>query len=198
MRQVSTPALNTSSPDISGRCALRPAGHRGGQPGLPARGCLSGSSRQNRCKDFINHLSQPARALQPTPTGSEEGGILMADGTQRRVSITSGSRSGSGDSRRDCRLVLPACQGLGRSGESTVEVRRQIDDKERTVRTPGQGDLLGEVARFRHGPLRHRGSSRARDPPRNSCAAAGADRSNESRTGDSAHPSTCAHGGTWR
>jgi CRP-like cAMP-binding protein len=33
-----------------------------------------------------------------------------------------------------------------------VEVRRQIDDKERTIRTPGQGDLLGEVARFRHGP----------------------------------------------
>jgi cyclic nucleotide-binding protein len=32
-----------------------------------------------------------------------------------------------------------------------VEVPRQIDDKERTIRTLGEGDLLGEVALFRHG-----------------------------------------------
>jgi hypothetical protein len=197
MRQASTPALNTSSRDISGRCALRPAGHRGGQPGLPARG-LPERFFAPKSLQGLHQPPESASSRVAAPTGSEEGGILMADGIQRRVSITSGSRSGSGDSRRDCRLVLPACQGLRRSGESTVEVRRQIDDKERTIRTPGQGDLLGEVARFRHGPLGHRGSGRARDPPRNSCAAAGADRSNESRTGDGAHPSTCAHGGTWR
>jgi CRP-like cAMP-binding protein len=31
-------------------------------------------------------------------------------------------------------------------------VHRQIDDKERTIWTPGEGDLLAEVALFPHGP----------------------------------------------
>lgn len=35
--------------------------------------------------------------------------------------------------------------------EGTVEVRRKVDGKERIIRTLAQGDLLGEVALFRHG-----------------------------------------------
>jgi hypothetical protein len=55
-----------------GRASRRAA--RVARPGLPERFFPLKS-----LQDFINHLSQPASTLQPTPTGSEEKGILMAD-----------------------------------------------------------------------------------------------------------------------
>ena len=103
---------------------------------------------------------------------------------------------GPRESGRHCRLVLPACQGLRRSGKSTVEARRPMSARSGRYGRPAKGTCSGKLRgslMVSTQPPRWRSST---SPPRNSCAADGADRSDESRTGDGAHPSTCAHGGT--